>query len=201
MKRTLKTIIYLLAFGLVLPWAAAERAARRFLGRDVWFNFHSEFLSLLPGKIGWFLRNAYWHLTLRRCPLNCCFLFGSLFTHSEAEMGERVYTGAHCIIGLATIGDDTMLADRVYVLSGGRQHGIADPDIPFQDQPQVFTRVHIGQNCWLGTNTIVMADIGRNCVIGAGSVVTKPIPDNSVAAGNPARVIRAVFSDEKAGAV
>jgi acetyltransferase-like isoleucine patch superfamily enzyme len=35
-----------------------------------------------------------------------------------------------------------------------------------------------------------MADVGRNAVIGAGAVVTSPIPDNVVAAGVPARVIR-----------
>jgi serine acetyltransferase len=40
-----------------------------------------------------------------------------------------------------------------------------------------------------------MADIGDNCVIGAGSVVTRPVPHNSVAVGNPARVIRATFAD------
>jgi len=35
-----------------------------------------------------------------------------------------------------------------------------------------------------------MADVGEHCIVGAGSVVTKPIPDFSVAVGNPARVIR-----------
>ena len=198
MKRSLKRVVYLVALCLVMPWALAERIARRFLGRDVWFSSHSEFLSLIPGKIGWFLRNAYLHLTLRQCPLNCCFLLGTLFTHSEAEVGERIYMGAHCIIGVATVGDETMLADHVYVLSGGHQHGTADPGVSFQDQPQRFTRVRIGRNCWVGTNVVIMADVGENCVIGAGSVVTKPIPHNSVAVGNPARVIRSTFPVETA---
>jgi maltose O-acetyltransferase len=35
-----------------------------------------------------------------------------------------------------------------------------------------------------------MADVGRRCVIGAGSVVTQPIPDDSVAVGSPAKVVR-----------
>jgi len=198
MKRRLKKLCQFLALGLVMPWALGERIARSLLGRDVWFSSHSEFLSLIPGKIGWFLRNAYLHLTLRQCPLSCCFLFGTLFTHSEAEVGKRVYIGARCLIGLATIGDDTMLADHVCVLSGKHQHGTADPGVSFQDQPQKFTRVSIGKNCWLGTNTVVMADIGNNCVIGAGSVITKPVADNSVAAGNPAKVIRAVCPGEAA---
>jgi acetyltransferase-like isoleucine patch superfamily enzyme len=198
LKRSLKNVVYFVALCLVLPFALSERLARRLLGRDVWFSCHNEFLSLIPGKIGWFLRNAYLHLTLRHCPLSCCFLFGTLFTHSEAEVGDRVYMGAHCIIGMATVGDETMLADRVHVLSGGHQHGTAGGTASFQDQPQHFTRVRIGRNCWVGTNVVIMADVGDNCVIGAGSVVTKPIPDNSVAVGNPARIIRSTLADEAA---
>lgn len=198
MKRTLKKILYFVALCLVMPWALAERIARRLLGRDVWFGSHSEVLSLIPGKTGWFLRNTYLHLTLRHCPLSCCLMFGSLFTHSEAEIGDRVYIGSNCIIGIATIGDDTMLADHVYVLSGKHQHGTSDPTKTFQDQSQVFTRVRIGRNCWLGTNVVVMADIGDGCIIGAGSVVNKPVPDNCVAVGNPAKVIRSALEVQSA---
>lgn len=52
--------------------------------------------------------------------------------------------------------------------------------------------IEIGYDCWLGGGVIVCpgVKIGCRCVIGAGSVVTHDIPDNSVAAGNPARVIR-----------
>jgi maltose O-acetyltransferase len=46
---------------------------------------------------------------------------------------------------------------------------------------------------WLGAGCIVMADVGENSIVGAGSVVTKPIPPNSVAVGNPARVLRKTF--------
>jgi acetyltransferase-like isoleucine patch superfamily enzyme len=42
----------------------------------------------------------------------------------------------------------------------------------------------------IGSGAIVMANVGHNSVVGAGSVVTKPLPDNVVAAGVPARVIR-----------
>ena len=193
MKRKLKGICYLLALGLAMPFAMAERILRGLCGRDVWFPAHAEGLSLLPGRVGHFVRNAYYHLTLQRCPWDCYFGFGTLLSHSEAEIGERVYLGAHCMIGLATIGDDTMLADHVYLVSGKHQHGTSDPAVRFQDQPQTFTRIRIGRNCWLGVNTVVMADVGDNCLIGAGSVVTREIPDNSVAVGNPARVIRNTF--------
>lgn len=49
----------------------------------------------------------------------------------------------------------------------------------------------IGENCFLGMNSIIMPgrNIGNNCIVGAGAVVTTDIPDNSVCAGNPAKVI------------
>ncbi len=52
--------------------------------------------------------------------------------------------------------------------------------------------VTIGDYCWIGGGSIILpgVKIGNNCVIGAGSVVTKNIPDNSVAVGNPCRIIK-----------
>ena len=59
--------------------------------------------------------------------------------------------------------------------------------------------VTIGSGCWLGGGVIVLpgVTIGEGCVIGAGSVVTKDIPANSVAVGNPCRVIRKINGDEQ----
>ncbi len=54
--------------------------------------------------------------------------------------------------------------------------------------------ITIGDNCWLAANVTVIGGvtIGNGCVIGAGSVVTRDIPDNSFAAGNPCKVIKAI---------
>ena len=54
--------------------------------------------------------------------------------------------------------------------------------------------VHIGRGCWFGANVVVCpgVTIGDGCVIGAGSVVTKDIPANSLAVGNPCRVLREI---------
>lgn len=59
--------------------------------------------------------------------------------------------------------------------------------------------VTIGDDCWIGGGTVICpgVTIGNRCVIGAGSVVVKDIPDDSVAVGNPARVIRRTSADDK----
>lgn len=63
--------------------------------------------------------------------------------------------------------------------------------------------VHIGKNCFIGDRTIVLpgVTIGDEVVIGAGSVVTKDIPSNSVAVGNPARVIKSGIHYGKFGRI
>ena len=61
--------------------------------------------------------------------------------------------------------------------------------------------VTIGNNVWICTGAIVLpgVTIGDNSVIGAGSVVTKDIPANSLAVGNPCRVIRTLEAENGEG--
>lgn len=58
--------------------------------------------------------------------------------------------------------------------------------------------VTIGANCWIASNVVITGGvtIGEGCVIGAGSVVTRDIPPNSLAAGNPCRVIRKITEQD-----
>ena len=58
--------------------------------------------------------------------------------------------------------------------------------------------ITIHSNCWIASNVVITGGvtIGEGCVIGAGSVVTRDIPPNSLAAGNPCRVIREITEED-----
>jgi acetyltransferase-like isoleucine patch superfamily enzyme len=112
---------------------------------------------------------------------------GTLLTQSTVSLGNHVYIGSYCNVGNVEIGDGTLLADQVHIITG--YHGIDRLDIPIKDQPTTQRRIKIGADSWIGSGAVVLADVGSHCVIGAGSVVTKPIADYAIAVGNPAKPI------------
>lgn len=91
-----------------------------------------------------------------------------------------------------SIGDRTLIGTRVEVYDSDF-HRI-DPRSRLE-RPEPAS-VRIGDNVFIGSNSVILkgVSIGDNSVIGCGSVVTQSIPPNSVAAGNPARVIRTLVS-------
>lgn len=97
-------------------------------------------------------------------------------------MGECIIDPGHCF--LITIGDRVTLAPRVHVLA----HDASTKRILGYT---VIGKVVIGNDVFIGAGTIILPNvtIGDKVIIGAGSVVTHSIPNNSVAVGNPARVI------------
>jgi len=93
------------------------------------------------------------------------------------------------------IGKNVLTADKVYI--SDNLHGYEDVEKPICDQP-VFSKgeVSIGDETWIGENvSIISVCIGKHCVIGSNSVVTRDIPDFSVAAGVPARIIKQYNKD------
>ena len=67
----------------------------------------------------------------------------------------------------------------------------------------MHAHTYIGNQTFIGANSIVLPGIkvGNNCIVGSGSVVTKDVPDNSVAVGNPARIIKSNINVGKFGKV
>ena len=108
-----------------------------------------------------------------------------------------VFIGNNCGIGLSNViigpvkmGNYVMLAQNIVI--SGLNHGYEDVTIPPRRQKVVTKQITIGNDVWIGANSVVTAGvtIGRHAIIGAGSVVTKDIPEFSVSVGNPARVIK-----------
>ena len=88
------------------------------------------------------------------------------------------------------IGKKVLVADKVHI--SDNSHVYADPNIPIIDQ-SFFSKgaVSIGDGTWIGENASIQScRIGKHCVVGSNSVVTRDIPDYTVVAGAPARVIR-----------
>ena len=113
-------------------------------------------------------------------------------------LGENFYANFDCVIldvNRVEIGDNVLFGPKVCVFTAG--HPI-DPEIR-ADVLQYGYPVTIGNNVWIGGNTVINpgVTIGDNTVIGSGSVVTKDIPANVVAAGNPCRVIRPITQSDK----
>lgn len=89
-----------------------------------------------------------------------------------------------------TIGAYTGLGPGTMIFSSNHRFALGEP---YHKQPWDEKSVTIGRDVWVGAGTIILpgVTIGDCCVIAAGSVVTKDIPPNSLAAGVPAKVLRA----------
>ncbi len=109
------------------------------------------------------------------------------------EIGENFYSNHNLVIldcAKVIFGDNVFIGPNCGFYTAG--HPL---DAATRNSGQEFAKpITVGNNVWIGGNVCVMPNvtIGDNCVIGAGSVVTKSIPSNTVAVGNPCRVIKQI---------
>lgn len=107
---------------------------------------------------------------------------------------DGAYLGDHLTILCA---DEVIIEKNVlmasYITIATENHGI-DPEnmICYGKQPLSTLSVRIGEGSWIGEKVIILpgVHIGKKVIVGAGAVVTKDVPDYTIVAGNPAKVIK-----------
>ena len=88
------------------------------------------------------------------------------------------------------IGADILIGDCVTILDA--DHNLEDSNIPVGLKGDFFGSVCLLDGCWLGSGAVIMpgVTIGKNAVVAANAVVTSDVPDFTVVAGVPAKIIR-----------
>jgi acetyltransferase-like isoleucine patch superfamily enzyme len=127
----------------------------------------------------------------------------------RAAIGDEVYVGDGVIVSVRTsveIGDGTLIAHGAQIFDNDTHPLDAEERLQHfrailktgpkgrkpDDFPVAAAPVRIGARCWLGFSSAVMKGValGDEAIVAAGAVVTADIPARSVAAGNPARVVK-----------
>ena len=191
----LKTGFFMVCLGIVFPFVALSSIDRFIVGRQLFFDFSAQSLSLVPGLFGVYLRAAFYFSTLKKCSWDLHLGFGSYFSRRGAVIGKHVTTSAYCVIGDVEIGNEVLIGSRVSVTSGKRHH-LDESGKLSRFSEIVYDTVHIGENSWIGEGSIVMADIGSRCMVAAGSVVSASMPDESIIGGNPAKVLKSIHKED-----
>ena len=111
----------------------------------------------------------------------------------EVRIGAKSVMGQECTISSfqhVSIGRECIVADRVMLIDF--DHGVVEVDRPIREQGIYKRDVRVGHNVWIGYGVAILrgTTVGDNCVLGTATIVTKDVPDNAVAAGVPVRVLR-----------
>lgn len=111
----------------------------------------------------------------------------------DVIIGDHTRIGIHnTIIGPVTIGCHVNLAQGITVTA--LNHNYSDTTKRIDEQGVSTKPVIIGDDVWIGANAVILpgVTIGSHVVVAAGAVVTKDVPENTIVAGVPAKVIRTV---------
>ena len=150
LKKTYKEAFFIISVLMVLPLLIVYWVLNIFVGSDSLFAGFSQFLSLLPGKTGCYLRAGFYRFTMTLCSKDTVISFLVLFSQRDTEIEQGVYIGPGCNIGKCKIGKNTLLGSGVHIMSGKGQHSFDDLDTPIKDQSRNFEKITIGGDCWVG---------------------------------------------------
>ena len=111
----------------------------------------------------------------------------------DVIIGDHTRIGLHCtVIGPVTIGSHVNLAQGITITA--LNHSFEDTAKRIDEQGITTKQVIIGDDVWIGTNAVILpgVTIGRHSVVAAGAVVTKDVPEHSLVAGVPAKIIKGI---------
>ena len=147
-------------------------------------------LAYVPFRWGERTRYFFYSMTIESLGKGCVFKYGSLCHYRKTKIGNNVLVGFYTVLGEIIIGNDVLIGSHVLFLSGNKQHGFSDPEKKIAEHVGQRIQLKIGNDIWIGSRSVVMADIGNRCVVAAGSVVIKPVTDKTIVGGNPANCIK-----------
>ncbi|MCJ8211837.1 acyltransferase [Mucilaginibacter sp. RS28] len=116
----------------------------------------------------------------------------------DVIIGDNSLIGmGNVIIGPVTIGNNVIFAQNI--VASALNHVYTDINVPIVDQPVITAPIIIEDDCWIAANAVITSGvtIGKHSVVAGGAVVTKSVPPYSVAAGNPAKIIKQYDFDKK----
>jgi len=178
------------AYLVTAPLAPSFACRAAVLGRDRALEGSIQWLSLIPGLPGQYIRRAFLSRALDGCHETAVVESGTTVSRAGSRLDEHVYVGPGCRLGLVHIERNALIAAGVHIPSGPSTHRFDDPSRSIREQGRAERLVRIGAGAWIGEAAVVMADVGADAVVGAGAVVTHPVPPRAIVAGVPARVIR-----------
>lgn len=146
-------------------------------------------IAYIPTQFGNQIRYFFYKKIFKKLGKNVLFSYGCIFTHADIKIGDNVRFGPFNTIANVDFGNNILIAQSVHFMSGKHQHGILKNDL-IMNQPGEISKIIIGDDCWIGVGSIILANLGRGSVIGAGSIVIKETEEYGVFAGNPAKLIK-----------
>lgn len=181
-------------------------------------------LQSLPGKSGRLLRRIYFKLSLNQsgwvlsighnvevsCPRNISLgnnfsiLSGGVLracNNAKLTIGDSFSANGNVRIiadcgGIIEIGNNVMIGPNVVIRSSN--HVYKNLDLPMNKQGHIGGKISIGDDVWVAANVVILPNvkIGSHSIVAAGAVVSKDVPEYSIMAGVPAKVIGIRNRDE-----
>ena len=153
------------------------KKASLFINKSIGKNFFcgKGILFKVKGKI-----RLFNHVVIR----NYCNIL--VEKNGSLTIGENSFFNNYCSVnclGKIKIGDNCLFGEGVKIYD--HNHNYSSNKL-IKDAPLKIKDITIGNNCWFGSNSVILAGIkiGDNCVIGANSVIYKSIPSNTIVLSN-----------------